>query len=1289
MMREYGVSFLAKTDRFDGGIKKMSRELGGLRNEMKRMSGMSLKFGSVAASMAPVLLQVGALALGIGLIAKKWPQITAGAKAMGAATTKAVQATSVAVTKGADSVSRFRSLVAGSGPIRTTRSTLGSGAAEVSRLGAQVSASRLGAQARAGLGATTAEVSKLSSVVAASQIGQRFSLWGGKARDFGKSAKRAASDVTPAIKAVETLKTKVNSFSIGTATKAAASSVTTSVAPVIKQIDGMIGVRAAMDRTSKKIGIGMAGMGLGILAVFAGASKAAISLEKEMRNLNVIMQVSDDKLAKVQKNILSMSTKKGSTSSATDLAKGSYDIASSGFSNPAANAKILGDAQSAAAAGLTDTKTAAKALVTVLNAYNMTANESSKVSDILFQTVNVGQVTFEELATNISDFVGVGKAAGATAEELFGAYAQITLSTGNAAKSGTALHGILRGLTQPTEALSALYKEWGFTTGKQAVQTLGLQGVLDKMDEATKGSATETKKLIQDSEGMNGVFALNAKSAKERNDALMAFKDPAKLMGTTAKAMEEQSKSTAASLTRLKNIAFALAVNVGSMVTPAIKVFADVLSGLGKLLNGIPSPIRKIMGAMAGTIGITLLLGGSYLVLATKIRTVTSAMQLMSRARSFAAWTTSLSVLGPRIQMVTAKMTALAASHTMLGRTTAALRAMNVTALTLAASLALVAAGIYAGSKLGDKMVENKYGKVDQKDMQNFFASTDTGADQSAESMNKFTQSLNELNTGAQKTSMGDNIRGMADKVAKLHGVTTKFYNDDKSKKNSLKDIDTALSGVVDSGNTEAAVASFNKLASIMGMSPTQMLDLLPKYGTAMETVEISTKANTEAARQQQMQLDTLANPIDEITKKYQEYADKIKELTGIAKSWLSLEKAMSGGEDLFQSRKAAADEAEREADAQKTIRDAQKDVLESQEDLAEARKDAAKDGKDAAKDVAKAQKERDKWARLPRAPEGSKRAEKQSETEDALSDALDRQADVGKNLKDAQDKVKESQDKVNEAKENANKASKTYQESLDKERFSLSDFSQALGNQLREYGDFNKDIEKLSARGLGMTEIGAIKSMGEGGRKLAKALVSAPNDEFDKVKGQLQTKTENELSETVRKIEEQLVIAKAVAKTGAAATVDEILNEMARIAPGINTLAPGVQEAIKNMLNVKLDEIFAQQWKDAPRDGPGGTILGSDAPMGRKLFDDGGILRPGKTMAVNKTGQNEYVFTAPQLQKVVAIMKASGNNQQIVPVSQRQETHFHGDIKGDSFSEIKREGEKVKRRTNLTGSRI
>ncbi len=273
---------------------------------------------------------------------------------------------------------------------------------------------------------------------------------------------------------------------------------------------------------------------------------------------------------------------------------------------------------------------------------------------------------------NISDFVGIGRAAGATAEELFGAYAGITLSTGNAAKSGTMLHGVLRGLTQPTEALSALYKEWGFSTGKQAIQTLGLQGVLDKMDETTKGSAQETRKLIADSEGLNGVMAMNAKTAKERNDAMMAFKDPAKLMGTTAKAMEEQSKSTAASLTRLKNILFALAVNVGSMVTPGIKVFADILSGLGKLLNGIPGPIRTIMGAMAGATGVTLLLGGGYLFLAAKIRTVVSAMHLMARAKGIAAWANSLSVLGPRIQMVTqegdilrrgAESTPVAAGH--------------------------------------------------------------------------------------------------------------------------------------------------------------------------------------------------------------------------------------------------------------------------------------------------------------------------------------------------------------------------------------------------------------------------------------------------------------------------------------------------------------------------------------------------------------------------------------------------------------------------------------------------
>jgi len=101
-------------------------------------------------------------------------------------------------------------------------------------------------------------------------------------------------------------------------------------------------------------------------------------------------------------------------------------IVSSGFkANDAI--KILRVSAKAATAGLTDTATATKAINAALNAYHLQATDARKVCNVLFETVNKGVLTFEELAQNMGDLVPAAAPLGVTLEEVGAAIATIML----------------------------------------------------------------------------------------------------------------------------------------------------------------------------------------------------------------------------------------------------------------------------------------------------------------------------------------------------------------------------------------------------------------------------------------------------------------------------------------------------------------------------------------------------------------------------------------------------------------------------------------------------------------------------------------------------------------------------------------------------------------------------------------------------------------------------------------------------------------------------------------------
>jgi TP901 family phage tail tape measure protein len=345
------------------------------------------------------------------------------------------------------------------------------------------------------------------------------------------------------------------------------SAVLRSAARDIERFGTQINSTGASASTFTNVAKGLGVAGLAIAAGLSYAAKEAAAFERQMRNVNSIAKLSEGGLKAMSKEVLALS--RTLPQSATTLAAGLYDIVSSGFQGADA-LNILKVSAKAASAGLTTTAVSAKGINAVLNAYGLSAKDAADVSDVLFQTVNLGVVTFEELSGSIGDVVGTAAAAGVSIDQVGSAIATMTLSGISAAESTTALNRVLQSFIKPSDALAAKMAELHIRLSDLKDPSIGLTGVMAKLGTATHGNIEEISALFPEIRSLKGALALM--SAEGRTYARVAadITDKNVRAGATQAAFAEQMKSASAQWTLFRNNVDAAAIVIGTKLLPTL-----------------------------------------------------------------------------------------------------------------------------------------------------------------------------------------------------------------------------------------------------------------------------------------------------------------------------------------------------------------------------------------------------------------------------------------------------------------------------------------------------------------------------------------------------------------------------------------------------------------------------------------------------------------------------------------------------------------------------------------------
>lgn len=363
--------------------------------------------------------------------------------------------------------------------------------------------------------------------------------------------------------------------------------------------------------SSKLMAAGMAVVGVTVAAGLSMAVGKAMEFETQMRNVNSISHMTEAEFRRLGGSVLDLSRKL--PQSASTLASGLYDIASSGFQG-AAGLEVLKASAEAASAGLTDTATSSQAITAVLNAYGLGAEHARDVSDTLFQTVNLGVVSFGGLSGVIGDVVGTAAAAGVSIDQVGSAIATMTLSGISANEAGTSLNRMLQSLIQPSDQLATLYKHLGINITRDLKDpAIGLHGVMEQLRVATGGNITTLLQLFPEIRAARGALALLSKEGQNYNRVAGEIEDTNRRQGATQAALKEQMKAAGAQFQLLRNRAEAVAIQMGTRLLP---VALDLVRGIEKLGRSAMPTLRHGFEALRPLMRNVVQIGGDLVDIA-------------------------------------------------------------------------------------------------------------------------------------------------------------------------------------------------------------------------------------------------------------------------------------------------------------------------------------------------------------------------------------------------------------------------------------------------------------------------------------------------------------------------------------------------------------------------------------------------------------------------------------------------------------------------------------------------
>jgi len=356
----------------------------------------------------------------------------------------------------------------------------------------------------------------------------------------------------------------------------------------------------------RRVGARLMGVSAALATPFVAGAKVFADFEQQMAAVSTMLDNPAAHMDRFRSAVRRMSVEFGESTEA--LAGGLYDILSA--SVPAEKAlDVLAASVRAAKAGMTDTKTAADAITTILNAYGLEAEAAGQVSDVLFSVVKRGKTTFGQLAPQIGMVASTAASAGVGLDELGAALATLTRAGVKTENAVTAVNQIIMTFLKPSKEAADTARRLGFEMSVATLQGEGLAGVFERIARLNPQTIAA---LFPNVRALRGVIP----ALKN----LEGFLGDVERMRTGAGATEEAYRKMTATLghafAQLKaSGAAALSVVGEALAEPLARAAAQVKRFAGAVIEWLSAnkdvvrAIAKVV-AVVGAVGTVLVVAG-------------------------------------------------------------------------------------------------------------------------------------------------------------------------------------------------------------------------------------------------------------------------------------------------------------------------------------------------------------------------------------------------------------------------------------------------------------------------------------------------------------------------------------------------------------------------------------------------------------------------------------------------------------------------------------------------------
>ena len=325
----------------------------------------------------------------------------------------------------------------------------------------------------------------------------------------------------------------------------------------------------------------------GVQQSFTFAAQSSIQFEDAMKQVQAISGSTDAEMRILSEAVRDVG--RNTIISATEAAKGLQILAQAGFKAREA-AAALPSVFALAVGGVTSTEQAANLLTSALRAFNVEAERSPEIANVLTATVNKSKSSIEDL--NIAfNYAGTISAEAGLSIKDFGALVGTLADNGvRASTQGTAVRQFISGLIEPTERARKVFEKLNISLSDINPLTNDLGKVLQTLRDRGFGV----------SEAFEAFEARAASSIAILVSQRDHFEDlRIGISGTNAafEAMEKRQQSFAAQSTILGNKLADIFIGIGRSIEPMAASMVKSLTHVVDVLRYLPEAAAILGGA--------------------------------------------------------------------------------------------------------------------------------------------------------------------------------------------------------------------------------------------------------------------------------------------------------------------------------------------------------------------------------------------------------------------------------------------------------------------------------------------------------------------------------------------------------------------------------------------------------------------------------------------------------------------------------------------------------------------